>query len=1375
MPFNNNNNDPTGIKAKLAMTGGAADFDNFIDALSAGIEMLQQKGAASLTAGSASTSQDTLNKLSGDLSKHLVDQLDKVLKDKRFALGSNAPESVIKDLDEKIKKLLEASNSLGAYGNSRIRNASDVNDVRVGANILERIKRIDSLIERQNRLNGAAGGGTGGAGGGGLNGRGNGPGNGGNPAGAGLMTIEEIRELGANARLHRISRLSGVSLSDSNAPSRASLRQSKQQMEAALKEVIKDPSLTVGQKEEYMGAVNAADAKIKAALKNQSQQLDNTFQGVMRFMSAFAVMQTASKIMLTDKFQYGTVPALNAFGKTGEVGSALSGALMSKEQYNLGINQSAVGMGTGLMMLPGVPMKLLGGLVAGAGLTGKADNTWNAIGGSWFGEKLGMVNDNTVFQNKLAEMAFDPQRIIETGRRAQKASIGLTDFEGSKGSDFSGQMYGNDIAKKSISGNSLADYVLKRRVDGFSAYRYGYNSNDILDLMGQMQSKTGPMSRDAMVNSTTNAIFESRGRATTAEQYMGNLAAIKSMGLKNNSDEVLKRYYAAASDEKGNLNQYTSDVIVPALIQVSQSLQLKSLATSADKMSQQVSMMYADFNRNSDTNYGAYMSKHPEALTQSVNNAVQGAESMMTDPKGLAMLQRYGINPVDVLSGKLSPLEVLRKTSEGALSAAERGTGIVLGKSDFNADGTPTDSGASRFATIRRALMVQQQSAPGLDIANAMYVAYQQATGQKQMTKEEFNKKFNLTNDVADTNNTNIANSSAAAVEASTKKQVDAMNIVANQLYPDVIRMQNLLNTYIADGTLFKSAEQGINNIIKAIQDAIRGGGGGRSVEGNGNVNNGDGNANANPGQRTVVPATLIGGRNATASSTAAAMKGLDTRDNLIGSLKDAPDELTHDKAKDATLRKLGFIGESPEGNKLLRKQVQNVNSFLNKSINAKDSETGKTYETLLKDIVSGKLRGDKADSTMLKILGSSSSLSPMLADYTSVQPSKRTDGYNGLMANAVLDVANRGRRGASEAQKGLDANSALTPKKDAPQGLSAPGEAKQGFKQLITDIVTRGKNDPRITQVDKVKSEMLTTEELAKLKQSDIYSQNTKLFDETIAKIEKQLANKNLTQEQRADLENKKLITQDLAKQDKYLPYSSKKANREALAIGNMKDITGDGVFDLEAIMKDKNGNRYAGIGGTTGLPTDVVKKYFNFDDGTANGGNKGNKGKPAPANNKGNGNNAPSKPSKQAPPSTTAKPSAQKHVSPPPKTPVKPTKPQTPPGKKTTTPTTTNKADRDTHKPPTVRLSGIQTPIINDASTVPAYKPIPKNTMDSPLAQTNDSTTISRTGPNEAIIHIRADLTPDELKKKVLSSVNSATVKSHGGGANTAGMRIV
>lgn len=373
-----------------------------------------------------------------------------------------------------------------------------------------------------------------------------------------------------------------------------------------------------------LGATNNLAKEITNVLEHNNNvnknSLNNVLKHIGNVVTTLGVASLAGRMFLSEPYQFGTRPALGVLGKQGEIGDLLSGAYGELEQYNLSLNQQTFGAGVGLLAGGlmkgggvGTIMAAGGALIGGAGLLGKGDDVWRMLGG---------ISEDDIISQSIVQGVADPQRLVNnfsSSRTGLMAAGGLS--AGNFGYDYTGSRRSGETT-----GNSILDGMMELR-------GLGYNQ----ESMGQLLSSTALNLRgnpDEMISYANQAGRISSAFGVSEDSVLANMQTAQRFGSQDAGRSV-SMAIGAAADSEGNITSYTTNVLVPALMKVTESMALQNLSRSSVELEQEVYGLRTTI-VNSESNLGKLMESNPEVLGRVVNTLQAAVGASLQNPAMLA-------------------------------------------------------------------------------------------------------------------------------------------------------------------------------------------------------------------------------------------------------------------------------------------------------------------------------------------------------------------------------------------------------------------------------------------------------------------------------------------------------------------------------------------------------------------------------------------------------------------------------------------------------------------------------------------------------------------------------------------------------------------
>jgi len=374
--------------------------------------------------------------------------------------------------------------------------------------------------------------------------------------------------------------------------------------------------------------------------EKQSNALEDTLGFISNVMGTLAVGQLTSRFMIQDPFQYDTVPALQAMGQTGDAGAMLSEALMAEAQYDVGLNQTAFGIGAGSMAL-GTQLALRGnfggaalaggfGLVAAAGgLSGNASD---------FLQNIGIAQDDIV-ETQLARQVVDAGRLSDlyTSSRAGLLQAGAGPNLGFSG----GAQGGNVFLENLVTGRETVSGMTLREM-GVSAEEGGRR---LSAAAMQLRGRDTALSQAVETTGVMETLF-----GMDAGTSLGVLSSIQRAGV--NPDDYVNTFYqsmGAVSDETGYVSGFAANVLVPALNQVLESTAIQNASRSAEELTREVYGFRQTLA--GDDRLGELIDSNPEVFSRIYADMQQTIKQGAQDPSTLGFFRSLGLSYEEIYSG----------------------------------------------------------------------------------------------------------------------------------------------------------------------------------------------------------------------------------------------------------------------------------------------------------------------------------------------------------------------------------------------------------------------------------------------------------------------------------------------------------------------------------------------------------------------------------------------------------------------------------------------------------------------------------------------------------------------------------------------------
>lgn len=463
------------------------------------------------------------------------------------------------------------------------------------------------------------------------------------------------------------------------------LKNIKNAVTSSLEGLLQNTSLSNDDKAMALTKFNSAIGRFESAYREQADATKKFVSFASGAITTLQLGQLASKMYLSDPFQYQTMPAINAIGSTGKMGEVMSSALSGSESWKLEQNQTAFGVGSS-MMGAGAMMGGKGGAILGLG--GAALGLGGLAGGGSairdiIGSLTGTMTSDKIKENLTAEKLMNPQTLGDKGNLGKSL---YTAFGGNpymaenakEGKNFTtlGNYLNSSAAgpgsSGTASGNAYIDKFWKMGMDGTggkNALSLGMDSDQsgafLANMAGSLRGKTS----DQSMNLANYALKMGTGLGVDPNTYASTFQGMQSVGMTN-----LKKGYneslSVFSDAKGEVSQFSANVLQPALMKVTSSLAMRNVSTSADKLSENVNafqkFLMTDLK---GTELGKRAAGDPNIMGQMVNGFADSTAKYTQSTAGVfAARNLLGVNPYDMIRSKTDP-EMFMKVLQNGMSS----------------------------------------------------------------------------------------------------------------------------------------------------------------------------------------------------------------------------------------------------------------------------------------------------------------------------------------------------------------------------------------------------------------------------------------------------------------------------------------------------------------------------------------------------------------------------------------------------------------------------------------------------------------------------------------------------------------------------------
>ena len=525
----------------------------------------------------------------------------------------------------------------------------------------------------------------------------------------------------------------------------------------------------------------------------QESKLNKALNTISSVISALGVASFANRIFLQDPYQFQTRPALETLGNQGEIGNLLSNAYGELEAHRLSLNQTGLftgagmlGAGIGLMRGGGTAGMIGGGLLAaggaiagGLGLTSRFDELYmNYLPGT--------LDEDDILGQSIVKQLMDPGRLIGhfTTSRAGLFAAGAN---GRTGFGFSGNTQ---------TGNTILDRMASLTGLGFSAEQMGaLLSQTALGLRGGSED----MTRLATSAGTIGTVF-----GISPESVLANMQMAQRFGSQDAEGSLLAAIGAAA-DSEGNITSYTTNVLVPALLKVTESLSIQNLARSGDELLGEVSSLRSTI-VNTDSTLGRMVEQNPEALNRVINTLQEASGASLNNPAMMAFNLAQGSSFEDMV---MKRPEVIERNLQAVLrSPLAKGmdfnnvfdSGVGIGLMNYASALT----GINDFQMLQQ-LLITMQSSGGrlLGGDGGLTPEAQQVLDNQKAAEQEIQDRVDA-----------ILGEELGTLASDMATQSNELIKAQQGLTQAMIDFQAKIGAFVTDDRILELAAKGMNNII---------------------------------------------------------------------------------------------------------------------------------------------------------------------------------------------------------------------------------------------------------------------------------------------------------------------------------------------------------------------------------------------------------------------------------------------------------------------------------------------------------------------------------------------------------------------------------
>lgn len=563
--------------------------------------------------------------------------------------------------------------------------------------------------------------------------------------------------------------------------------------------------------------VSQIDTLFKESAKQNKTGLEKTVGVITQLATILSVGSLVSKFTLQDPYTFGTMPAINAISKQGEVGAAVGAGMSQTASYELGLNQQIFGAGMTAFGLGvgGIGKAISGGgggwgtaaalgggaLLAGLGITGAGTDMLQALGWAKSPEQIMGVN--------LAQQMIDPQRVIGNFNQSRAGMLALNDRRGNQGYKPYDDLgyYFDDAAAAMVAqggtGNRFLDEIYADR-QGQELRNLGIDS----DRFGGLLSQSATMLSGRGIGIDTAAITAARvgGAYGLDEGSIFNMMGAAQGYASPDIQKSLNRAIGAGADASGNISTFTVNTISAALMNTVQSLKLQNIARNSEDLEKEV-FGFRQMLVSSDTELGKMVETNPQAFARIINNLQTSAKSGLTNPGMLSYDLSLGSSMADIVMGR-SSVTLRRGQDMMNRNSSLRNIDVSDGGKNITNEGW---GALFQFANVMEIdpqtamqLVPMFQKGMNLDEIGAEYA--------KMAIKGEEDVQSKVME---------IITSTTGDLMGQLATQVAAMTTAANAVMKTNEEMNGMLLKFITDGNLMKYAQDALEEMKKTINNIL--------------------------------------------------------------------------------------------------------------------------------------------------------------------------------------------------------------------------------------------------------------------------------------------------------------------------------------------------------------------------------------------------------------------------------------------------------------------------------------------------------------------------------------------------------------------------
>lgn len=429
-----------------------------------------------------------------------------------------------------------------------------------------------------------------------------------------------------------------------------------------------------------LGREIASTSNLRAELMNvfehsankNASALNKTMSFITTAISTIGATQLISRFAISEPYRFETQPQLQVLGQQGQMGQVLGGAFGELEAYNYELNQMVFQTGAGMALAGGgimaaarSPMAAAGGLAlagigAAIGVQGIFGTGADLLRGIGFS-----TEEDQILGQALAKQFSDPSRMIQEYQTAfpgliaagglEEDNIGFVRtgelVEGSTGNIILDRML--DYDRSFTQGIWDDDSDIERADTALGAF--GYSREEL----GQLLTTTAMSLRGSGEELTDMAAFAGiMGGAygIGEDRIVSMMQTAQRYGSTDAEESVRRAAGVFISGEDPESAEFAMNVLVPALMQVTESMAIRNLARSTEELETEVTS-FANAVVGSDTRIGHLAERNPEIIARMMSGISASASMGVQDPAMAALDLSLGSSMADIILGRGSVVE----------------------------------------------------------------------------------------------------------------------------------------------------------------------------------------------------------------------------------------------------------------------------------------------------------------------------------------------------------------------------------------------------------------------------------------------------------------------------------------------------------------------------------------------------------------------------------------------------------------------------------------------------------------------------------------------------------------------------------------------